>query len=661
MTRILVVILSLLTFLPVASILPGGELDPDFAARTLEWLMGIALCLGVGAIAAILTHASSRGDAHSQAPASITTPPRAIGSSSWVGWPFAIGLTGLAGVGYAVIAWGVFSGRPLLIDEVVQVWQARIYASGRLSIPTDSIPSLTSISHVVDLGPRTFAQFPAGGPAMLALGTLLGAEWLVNPLAGALCVLLFARLLRTLEPTASVRWHRGTSILFAIAPFGLFMFGSHMNHVTTLLWLLVALVALARVTEMDVAAPVWGVVVGLGLGIAATIRPLDGMIFALPVAGWLLWRVRRSRGAFGVLLAAGIGVAVPLGGLLWVNAATTGHPLLFGYDLLWGADHRLGFHRSPWGFVHTPARGVELISLYLGRLSTALFEAPFPSVLPAFIALWRLPRRTGMDHLLLISMVGVLFGYGLYWHDGNFLGPRFLVPLLPFMIVWTARFALIPWHWTPRRRAGVRWALGASVLLSMIELVAVRVPTYQNSFTSLRQDYAAEANAAGVQNAVVLVRESWGAETIARMWALGVPRADAEQTYRRADLCMLDEAVHHLERSEIRGRGAVALLKSIWVDTTRLVTTPYSVDRTQLVVPGTMYPPSCLAAIRADQAGFANFTPLTLVRDGNTYLRYIRGTEAEIFRRAGDRPIFVMSRAGPAVNAPVRFTRLVAR
>jgi hypothetical protein len=68
-----------------------------------------------------------------------------------------------------------------------------------------------------------------------------------------------------------------------------------------------------------------------------------------------------------------------------------------------------------------------------------------------------------------------------------------------------------------------------------------------------------------------------------------------------------------------------------------------------------------LAAIRADQAGFANFTPLTLVRDGNTYLRYIRGTEAEIFRRAGDRPIFVMSRAGPAVNAPVRFTRLVAR
>ena len=660
MTRVLVLVLALLTFLPIAALLPGGESDPDFVARSLEWVMGIGLCLGVGIVAAILGHPSDQR----QAPTTDHTDPDHSGAAArtgWVGWPFAIRLAALAAVGYVLIAWGVFSGRPLLIDEVVQVWQARIYAGGHLSLPTDSIPSLTSLSHVVDLGPRTFAQFPAGGPAMLALGSLLGAEWIVNPIVGALCVLLFARLLRTLEPTASVRWHRGTAILFAAAPFGAFMFGSHMNHVTTLFWLLIALVALAKVTETGDASPAWGFVVGLGLGLAATIRPLDGLVFALPIGGWLLWRAPRSRGALGVLFASGIGVALPLAGLLWVNAATTGHPLLFGYDLLWGAEHRLGFHRSPWGFVHTPARGVELISLYLGRLSTTLFEAPFPSLLPALIALWSLPRRSGLDRILLSSTTALLFGYGMYWHDGNFLGPRFLVPLLPFMILWSARIALVPWRWTPRRRTARRWALRTAMVLGVVELLAIRVPTYRNSFASLREDYAADARAAGVQGALVIVRESWGAETIARMWALGVPRADAEQTYRRTDLCALATAVGDLERREIRGAAATSALRALWVDTTRLVIRPYSIDATQRLLPGTPYPPSCQAAIRADQAGFASYTPLALVQDGNTYLRYIPGTEAEIVRRAAGRPIVMMRRAGGAVGAPVRFTPVVTR
>jgi hypothetical protein len=62
-----------------------------------------------------------------------------------------------------VVARVVFDGRPLLIDEIVQVLQARMYASGHLSVPTDSAPEFFSILHVVDTGLRTYSQSrPAG-------------------------------------------------------------------------------------------------------------------------------------------------------------------------------------------------------------------------------------------------------------------------------------------------------------------------------------------------------------------------------------------------------------------------------------------------------------------------------------------------------------------
>ena len=148
---------------------------------------------------------------------------------------------------------------------------------------------------------------------------------------------------------------------------------------------------------------------------------------------------------------------------------------------------------------------------------------------------------------------------------------------------------------------------------------------------------------------------------MARMWALGIPRSEAEQSYRRTDLCALATAVETLERAGPRGLEAAAVLRSLWVDTNRLVVRPQSVDRTQRMVPGTHYPPSCLTAIRQDQDGVAVYAPLMLVQDGNPYLRYIPGTEAAIVHRAAGRPIYLLRRAGPAIGAPLRFTRLLLR
>ncbi len=277
-TRLIAIALALLTLLPVANLLAGGEQDPVYAARMLDWLNGAAIC---AVVAMLVGYIARLRDRHRPFVAPIASdavdPTSDVPATDWrFLWIAALGAFAL----YAITAWFVLSAKPLLIDEVVQVLQARWYVDGHLWVPPAPLREFFSITHVVDMGDRVYGQFPPGGPAMLALGSLLHAEWLVGPASGAVSVALFARLLDHLEPGETVHWRRGATALFALAPFGVFMFASHMNHATTLAWFPAAIVALAQATAREDAPPAWAFIAGIGLGVAATIRPLGALAFA---------------------------------------------------------------------------------------------------------------------------------------------------------------------------------------------------------------------------------------------------------------------------------------------------------------------------------------------------------------------------------------------
>src|SRR5690606_21194158 len=139
-------------------------------------------------------------------------------------------------------------------------------------------------------------------------GLFAGAVWLTGPAFGAASVALCWHLLRRVEPRPAVAL--GATLLFAFAPFTVFMAGSHMNHVTVLTWLLAAMLALVSVTRSARPRPVLALACGLGFGIAASIRPVDAAAFALPAAVWLFGRAFSDRARWGEVAAAGIGVAV---------------------------------------------------------------------------------------------------------------------------------------------------------------------------------------------------------------------------------------------------------------------------------------------------------------------------------------------------------------
>jgi hypothetical protein len=650
-SRTIAVVLLIGTLVPFTNLLPGGESDALAASRLGDWALGTLLCAAVGVLAGYVHHLRRRRGA---------TPAVAVAADAGATTRAPLLLIFGALLLYAQIAQGVFSGRPLLIDEIVQVLQARMYATGSLTEAVTEPRAFFSILHLVDLGDRVYGQYPAGGPAMLVPGALLGLEWFTGPIVGALAVWCFWLLTRESDPLASRRWRFGATGLFAIAPFGAFMFGSHMNHATALLWILVAIVWLARATRHERARVRDGLICGLALGIAATIRPVDAAAFALPAAAWMLWRARVGGRPLRILLASGVGVAAPMLILFWVNASTTGHPFRFGYDLLWGSGHGLGFHASPWGPVHTPMRGIELVSLYVTRLSTYLFETPFPSLLPAIVGLWLARSLNALDRYLFAAGALLLAGYWAYWHDGFYLGPRFVFALLPGLVLWSAR----AWPLVRDRLGaaspawrGARIAVGFGAAYACLTLATVRIPSYRNGMTSMRVQPELAARAADVDSALVLVQESWGAQLVVRMWEAGVSRSDAEVLYRTIDACQLELGLRAGAAVGARGDALVARLRPLAGDSARLVPSDRSPDFTEKILPGFPYAPECEERIADDRRGFLHLAPWRLADDSNVYARWLPGREAEIASAFPGRAVYRVRRAGPDVGAPLVWER----
>jgi hypothetical protein len=654
--RVAASVLLVFGFLPVANWIRGGRQWPRYPDDVESWLAGTAIALGVGVLYQMLSRRSER----LWRPGALEAVVR-----TWMRRPrLTTAVLVLASFTlYALSARWVFNGRPLLVDEVAQLFQARIFATGRIAGTLDSVPELFSALHLVERDGRVFSQFPPGGPVVLAVGLLLGAAWVAVPLCGALAVWCFSAFVRGVEadrPGIALL----ASMLFAFAPYMVFMSGSQMNHVPTLLGICLALFALERATAVERSARSrtrYALVCGFGLGLAATIRPVDAVAFALAVAAWLAWRAVRDKREIVPLLASGVGVAIPVSLMLWFNAQTTGAPLLFGYEALWGKVHELGFHAAPWGVAHTPARGLELVSLYFLRLQTYLFETPIPSLVAAIVALLLVRSLRRIDGVLLGGSALLVALYFAYWHDGFYLGPRFFLCLLPALALWSAR--VIP-EWRARWGNGASYramtaSLVASVCIALLVTIPLRAQEYRNGLQTMRWDVEAEARRAGVRDAIVFVRESWGAQLMVRMWARGLSHADAQMLYRFVDACALERGLDWLERSGLRDSAARAVMLPLLADSARVVRSPFSADSTERFLPGAPYGPRCVRRVLEDRAGFTVYLPFLVAGGDNVlYARDLHARDSVLLARFPDRAVYLVRPPSDTNGVPPRFWRV---
>ena len=241
--------------------------------------------------------------------------------------------------------------------------------------------------------------------------------------------------------------------------------------------------------------------------------------------------------------------------------------------------------------------------------------------------------------------------YFAYWHDGFLFGPRFVFPLLPLLALWTARFpGLVRERFGPGVGYRTTWyGIVVASIMAVVISVPARVREYAHSFVPMRLDYLEAARRARVTNALIFVRESWGTQLMARMWALGVPRSETELLYGKVDACVLDQRLTALERSSARDTAALAALFPLLVDSARTVKSPFSLDVTERYLPGAVYTPTCIQRLSEDRAGFTVLAPL-LYRDWGTnlYARDLHERNLVLVRRYPNRPVYLLR---PSTNA----------
>ena len=456
-----------------------------------------------------------------------------------------------------VLSWKTFHFEPITIDELSVQLQAGLLAHGRLYATAESHPEFFSTMQTLATHGRWFTHFPIGASAILAPGMAVGAPWLVNPvLAGvAVClVYVFARRVGS-EPLA-----RGVAMLFALSPFVLFMAATQLDHVGALvfIWLGMATLPGWCAATDGPSASRHAAAIGASLGVSVAIRPYDTALMALVVGVFQLhaaWRKPILARSFVVQVLAGL---VPVAVLLASNATTTGHPLTFGYELLNGAQHHPGFHIDPFGFVHTPRRGLFNISAYLMRLDIFLLGWPVPALVLVVATLAWQKRADRWDILMLASLGAILVGYWAYWGEGRSPGPRFLFTVAPVFLVYVARFpALLTerFHGDGTRRAATIlvsiWLVGAWVSPPMaaqpfgVWTLSQRLRE-RDVATSLVTNAVARAR---VSRAVVFLDDGLHARLASRLRSLGARPFMAQRIVGHYDACLLAQLLDSAERT----------------------------------------------------------------------------------------------------------------
>lgn len=517
-----------------------------------------------------------------------------------------------------------FARRPLLIDSVIQWFQAQIFASGRLYADAPLDEAFFAVQHMLVDGSRWYSQYPPGHSALLGLGAVLGVGWLVPvALTVGTSLVLYAFTRRAYDLATA----RTTVIVLALAPFFWFMGASHMNHVSALFFVAVFLYLLVVWEGRGSPWMLFGA--GLAIGAAFLSRPLTALAVGVALAPFVLARAWRERDVSSVLAGA-VGVLAMVLLYLAYNSATTGDPLLPGYIKLWGADHGLGFHSTPWGEMHSPLAGVRNELTDLALLSSLMFEGPISALLPAgllFAAGW---ASKEWDQRLMVGFLAIPLAYLFYWHRDAFLGPRYLYSGLAFLAPLTARGLLelfrrtagrTLWEGSALTRVPVPSAAGMLLVLSFVYAAAYSTPrrfqVYRSGLASMKVDLAAEARANSVEDALVFVSVSWGNRLLARMRGLGVSASGAETAYRLADHCALELILRRAEAEGwSRGRTAAAVADLGPGGETVPASSPLTNgDPTLRLVPGVDLPAECLEQIAHDRAGYSNYSPFLADQD----------------------------------------------
>lgn len=374
----------------------------------------------------------------------------------------------------------VFDRTPHIPDGATYLFQAKVFASGRLVAPRPALPEFFTGGEMVLTDTAWFGKYPPGQSLVLVPGVLIGAPWLMPALCAA-CAAVGAGVLARRWTTESVA--RLTLLFAGSSPFLLTHGGMYLAHVSGAAVFVWWVVLLDRVFSERWGLG-WALAGGVAIGFLFWIRPFSAVALAAPAMLFCAWRLFRPRpGDRPRILALACAGLVMVAGLLAYNRATTGDPFLFGYHMgKFKETATIGFQPYPrhGGYVqYTPALAVRKTLIDLWWISTETLGLPFPVLALVVVAL--LPpadRRTRALALFPASLLVFQFFY--YYSDNNH-GPRMYLEAAPFLFILSAAGALRVAQRTPLRAGTCAFALA----LVWVVIMPWKMHTYGSNYAGL--------------------------------------------------------------------------------------------------------------------------------------------------------------------------------
>jgi 4-amino-4-deoxy-L-arabinose transferase-like glycosyltransferase len=355
-----------------------------------------------------------------------------------------ISLLGITSLAFNMaMAWFVTERLPHLEDEIAYLFQAQTYLRGELYAPPPPAERAFFVPFVVMIKEHRVGKYSIGWPLVLALGEMVGAGWLVNPILGALTVMLIYRLGCDVY-NRSVGTAAG--VLALASPLFLIQSATYMNHAlaalctTLLMWSIFRIDQARQVGRFPFR---WAILAGSALGLLMLTRPFSGVAVALPFAVVALWQIARAGSdrweLFRVyLVLAGLASLIALLQPLYLYLVT-GDPLINLYTLVWKYD-QVGFGPDFGRHGHTLQKGLNITRTGLTLWISDSFGWPYAGWLPLLpgLALGGKQIKPGLrlwSVLLCLPFVMLVIFYIAYWVGEIVYGPRYFYEGLPGLAI----------------------------------------------------------------------------------------------------------------------------------------------------------------------------------------------------------------------------------
>lgn len=306
------------------------------------------------------------------------------------------------------------------------------------------------------------SKYPPGYSALIAAMIPLRAVSLINPLCGALTLLVTLLIVHNgYRDRATSFW---TAVLSFASVYFLHMSAESWNHPSALLACTLIVWATFRDAEKRRSSS-W--IITLSLIFCVMTRPFSAIAMGALLAFVAIQRSRQRsvEGISSRRIVTTTSVAMTAGLLAFgiYNHALTGSVFVSGYEALHGAYHNPGFHIDPYGRDFTVWAALTDLGRRFRSMNEWLFMWPIPSLcLVGVWAVWW--RRWGsFDGVCLAWIATQSLVYCFMWSAGQVqFGPRFLYEAMPAFLILSARGVV-----------AVENALGGSVRVRLALLVSV--------------------------------------------------------------------------------------------------------------------------------------------------------------------------------------------